>query len=82
MSTDPCRAARLDEFASLLEQAVDEFADPACFAAALATDGPLAPDEIGALGDRMDLELPRMVESWRIRFAQLEDEPLDASVAA
>ena len=58
------RAARLDEFASLLEQAVDEFADPACFAAALATDGPLAPDEI-------DLPLVDAIEAevWGQGFA-------------
>ena len=58
------RADRLDEFASLLEQAVDEFADPACFAAALATDGPLAPDEI-------DLPLVDAIEAevWGQGFA-------------
>ncbi len=57
-------AARLDEFAALLEQAVIEFADPACFAAALATDGPLAADEI-------DLPLVDAIEAevWGQGFA-------------
>ncbi|MCO5107248.1 MAG: single-stranded-DNA-specific exonuclease RecJ [Burkholderiaceae bacterium] len=51
-------AARLEEFASLLEQAVDEFADPACFAPALLTDGPLGPDEIDlALVDAIEAEV-------------------------
>ena len=40
------RATRLDEFTALLERAVDEFADPACFTSSLITDGALAPGEI------------------------------------
>ncbi len=35
------RASRLGEFETLLEQAVEAFADPSCFAATLLTDGPL-----------------------------------------
>ena len=40
------RASRLDEFALLLEQAVEAFADPSCFASTLLTDGPLPAAEI------------------------------------
>ncbi|HLS57360.1 MAG TPA: single-stranded-DNA-specific exonuclease RecJ [Zeimonas sp.] len=40
-------ASRLDQFALLLEQAVDAFADPSCFAATLQTDGPLPAADIG-----------------------------------
>lgn len=48
-------ASRLAEFEALLEEAVDTFADPSCFASTLITDGALAPDEIDlALVDAID----------------------------
>jgi len=57
-------AVRLDEFAALLERAVGEFADPSCFSASLATDGPLAAAEI-------DLPLVDAIEAevWGQGFA-------------
>ncbi|MCL4185911.1 MAG: single-stranded-DNA-specific exonuclease RecJ, partial [Burkholderiaceae bacterium] len=51
-------AARLDEFAAQFEQAVEAFADPDCFAAALLTDGSLAADEIDlALVEALEREV-------------------------
>lgn len=40
------RAQHIDEFAALLESAVQVFADPGCFAQAVLTDGPLDPAAI------------------------------------
>jgi len=52
------RARHVDELARLFEDAVQAFADPACFTPTLLTDGPLDPAQIDvALVARLDAEV-------------------------